>query len=50
MQIAGDGGELVGAARVMVCTFTMESQTFDFLVTNRGCVDHGYRRIRRITG
>ena len=41
MQIAGDGGELVGAARVLVCTFAMEPQTFDFLVPNRECVDYG---------
>ena len=50
VQIAGDGGEQVGAARVLVCTFTMELETFDFLVTDRECVDRGKRRIRRSTG
>ena len=50
MQVAGDDGELVGAARVLVCALAMEAQTLDFLVTNRECVDHGYRRIRGITG
>ena len=40
VQIAGDGGELVGAARVLVCTFTMDPQTFDLPVPNRECVDH----------
>ena len=49
MQIAGDGGELVGAARVLVCTFTVDPQTFDLLVPNRECVDHGSRRKRCIT-
>ena len=43
-------GELVGVARVLICTFTMEPQTFHFLVTSRECVDHGYRRIRGIIG
>ena len=50
MQIAGGDGELVGVARVLICTFTMEPQTFHFLVTSRACVDHGYRRIRGIIG
>ena len=48
MQIAGDCGELVGAARVLVCTFTMEPQTSDLPVPNRECVDHGSRRMRCI--
>ena len=50
MQIAGCDREMVGVARVLVCTFTMEPQTLNFLVTSRECVDHGYRRIRGIFG
>ena len=42
MQIAGCDREMVGVARVLICTFTMEPQTFDFLVTSRECVDHGF--------
>ena len=49
VQVAGDDGELVGAARVLVCALAMEPQTLDFLVTNREC-DHGKRRTRGITG
>ena len=36
MQIAG-----ARAARVLVCTFTMEPQTFDLSVPNRECADYG---------
>ena len=46
---AGDDGGLVGAARVLVCTFTMDPRTLDLPVPNRECVDHGSRRIRCIT-
>ena len=49
MQAAGDGGEVVGTARVLVCTFTVEPQTFDLPVPKRECVGHGSRRIRCIT-
>ena len=49
VQIAGDGGEFVGAARVFVCTFILELQTFDLPVPNRECVDYGSRRICCIT-
>ena len=48
VQTAGNGGELVGAARVLVRTFTMEPQTFDLLVPKRECFDHGRRHIRSI--
>ena len=41
VQIAGDGGELVGIARLVVCTFTLEPQTLDFLVSNYECDGHG---------
>ena len=50
MHIAGCDREMVGVARVLVCTITMEPQTFDFFVTGRECVDHGKRRIRGIIG
>ena len=49
VQITGDGGELVGAPRVLACTFTMEPQTFDLLVLNRECVDQLSGRVRCIT-
>ena len=49
VQAAGGDGELIGAVTVLICALAMEPQTLDFLVTNRGCVDDGKRRIRGIT-
>ena len=48
MQTTGDGGELVGTARLLVRTLATESQTADLPIPNRECVDHGLRRMRSI--
>ena len=48
MQKTGDGGELVGNARLLVRTLAMESQTADLPFPNRECVEHGPRRLRSI--